>query len=264
MADLIQAPFLRNQYNPSPTYRNPVWIGDVVAANQALLTMLQLLGGFDPTTDFALLWGFAYTAGSPGTYGPGLFYLNGNFYFQSTTFNENLRLIPNVTGTMPYTYPDDLVSRNTYNINYSQTGTGATQTPLFATGGNMAAYRMDLKTTAKNLLPVVCLNEQQAHLGTGYAVQFIEDKNVFFNDAVSNATITFNMTGAVVGCVVTLRWTFSGSETLSITAPAGGELIKESGVLSLAGNNANILNIMYGGLNSAGNPSVRYTLNQTA
>lgn len=143
MADLIQSPFLRQQYNTTPGYNNPLFIGDIVAANQGLQTMLQALSGFDPTTDFGLLWGFAY---SGGNYGPGFFYLNGAFYYQPTTFAEGLRLVPNVTGIMPYSYPDDNVSHNLYTVNNSETGTGAVQTPVFATGGDMSAYRYDNKT----------------------------------------------------------------------------------------------------------------------
>jgi len=259
MSDLIQFPFLRKQY---ASINNPGFISDWVAANQSLLSGLAAIAGIG-STDFYIFSGFAYTAGSPGTYGPGIFFLNGNFYYQSTTFNENLRLIPNVTDIMPVSFPSDSVTRDIYTVNYSQTGTGGTQTPLFATGGNMDKYRMDLKTMLNNVLPTVLLNEQQSALGSGYQVAFTNDKAVFFAAAAANATITFDMTNARPGVVVTLKWTFSGAQTLALTAPGGGNLIREGGDLGLAANNTNVLNIMYAGINESGSKEIRYVFNQS-
>ncbi len=336
MADIIQFPFTRLQY---AGINNPGFISDWVAANQGVLTGLAALAGLG-NTDFGIFQGFAYTAGSPGTYGPGWFFLNGKWYYQSTTFNENQSLIPNVTDILPVSFPTDSITRNTYEVNYSQvgsgaiggvsvaaggtgyvvgdlltiiqsgasngvvkvttvsagavtgvsiaptgtgksysaatglgttggTGTGCTititsvfQTPVFATGGNMNIYRLDNKNLFLNVLPTVCGNEQQSTLGSGYVVTFTADKVVYFAAAPSNATITFDLTNARIGVVVILNWTFSGSETLTITATGSQNLVRESGTLALAANNTNILNIVYEGLNASGNPEIHYTFNQ--
>lgn len=146
MSDLIQAPFVRNQYDTTAGLDNPLYIGDIVASQQAIYTMLTALSGLDPATDFGIFGGFAYSPGSPGTYGPGFFYLNGVWYYQSTSFDEGLRLVPNPTDIMPVSFPADGITRDIYKVNYSQTGTGATQTPVFAVGGDMSQYRYDNKT----------------------------------------------------------------------------------------------------------------------
>lgn len=219
MADVIQSPFVRNFYDTPTGVDNPLYLQDIQAGNQALQTMLTALSGLDTTTDFALFGGFAYTPGSPGTYGPGFLYLNGKWYYQPITFNEGLRLIPNITPTLPISFPADGITRDIYNVNYSQTGTGGTQTPVFATGGDMDAYRIDNKTIAGEATGAWVMDISPAFLGftgsTGTVVsatfQYYNQKKICsfsFSVEIGITSITSN---------VEVTWTLATAPKADVT-----------------------------------------------
>lgn len=259
MADLIQSPAVRKVYTTT-NLDNPIFVDDFLAHSQFIQTMAKVLSGLG-SSDFAILSGLDFVAGTPNTYTAGYFYFNGVFYYQPSTFNENSYLHANLTNTLPISFPADGITRDIYTINYSlANGTSSGGTPQFV--GDMNRYRIGLKILNNNLQPVIFGNEQVADLGSGYTVSFTNDKGVFFAAASANATVDFDLTDAVPGVVVTLKWTFGSGKTLIITPPGGGALIAESGDLGLAASNTNILNCIYVGLNESGDPEVRYTFNQ--
>jgi hypothetical protein len=263
MADLVQFPFNRNQY---PGIDNPLYISDIVAANQEVLTGLAAIAGLG-ATDFAIFAGLQYIVSVSGSnyYTPGIFYLNGVWYFQPDVFDEDNYLEPDVTGIMDYTFEDATI-RPEYNVNYSQyTGSsGPATSPIFS--GNMSSYRMDLKTLLSEIeilqlatiLDVIVV----AVLPASYTVDFINDKSIFFESATVNTTIHFDMTGAVPGTVITLKWTFASSLTLSIPPTTGQTILLESGDQTNVGTNINILTMLYAGINDVGNPEIRIVLSQ--
>lgn len=260
MASLIQSPFVRLSY---PAIDNPVYSQDTVAANQGILDMVSALAGLG-ASDFAIFSGLVYTPGTPNTFTAGFYYLNGTWYYQPSTFNEGLYLTANITGIMPYTF-EDAVSRPTYDENLSQSTTSPSgSTPMFS--GNMNAYRLDNKTLLAEIkvLQTATLLEVDivATLPSTYTVPFTNDKSIFFTSATVNTVISFSFTNAIPGTVVTLKWTFAGSETLSIPAAAGQTILMESGDQTNVGSNINILTILYAGVNSAGNNEVRLVLSQ--
>jgi hypothetical protein len=265
MSDLIQWPFVRIQY---AGINNPRFVGDVVASNQAVLTGLAALAGLGPT-DFAIFSGFAYTVGQGGnTYGPGIFYLNGTFYFMPTTFAEGgLYLTPQIQNVLPEAF-QDTVTRFIYQVQNAVTTTTPTgNTPVFA--GNMNQYSMDNKTISSiiNTLTAATtlLNDQEpGGLPANYTVTFQQDKAVFFGTSTSSSTITFDVTGAVPGTVVRLKWTWGAALGLTIATPPGYSVIKDNGDLTQAPNNTNILYCLYCGLNAAGLPEISYSFIQAS
>lgn len=112
------------------------------------------------------------------------------------------------------------------------------------------------------ITPLALVNDQQATFPTTYTVNFKQDKAVFFTAATGNKTVTFDFTNAVAGATVRLKWTFGSSETLTISAPSGSTVIKDSGNLSAVSPANNLLYCIYLGINESGNHEVSYTLKQ--
>lgn len=258
---LIQFPFIRQS---RAAIDNPLYIQDITAADQQILDALTAICGLGPT-DFFIFGGLTYeiAVSGPNYYLPGIFYLNGVWYYMPFDFDEGLYLAPNITGIMPYTF-SDAVTDEIYDINYAQQSASPTgNTPIFS--GNMNQYRLDLKTNIPVLqLATTLQNVQIASMGVSYIATFTNDKAVFFAAAGSNCVITFNFTGAVPGTILRLKFTFGAGTTLTITAGAGHTVLKESGDLTNCQNNTNLLTMLYAGINELGLPEVSYVLSQTA
>ena len=142
---LFQWPFYRKTY---PGINNPRFVDDILAANQAVLQGLTaLLGALN--TDFFILSGFAYTAGSPGSYTPGIIYLNGYFYYvNGMTEGQYIQGVQVDTMPQPFT---DGNSRNIYTLNQGNptSVSDPTYSPMFS--GNMNQYRATNKYLATGL-----------------------------------------------------------------------------------------------------------------
>lgn len=144
---LIQIPFIRKQY---AGIDNPAWIGDFVAANQAVNDLIAAITGLG-NPGFAILSGLQYVTGvgAGNTYTAGLFYLNGSIYWMPASFSEGLYLAPSPTDTMPEAFNDGN-TRNIYTLLSAVTSNVATSnTPMFS--GSMNAFRIDLNTLSTNL-----------------------------------------------------------------------------------------------------------------
>lgn len=260
MSSLIQFPFTRNAY---AAIDNPLYIQDITAANQGVLDALTAIAGLG-SSDFAIFSGFVFTEpiSGPNFYTPGICYINGTWYYQPDEIEEGQFLQANITGIMPYTFTDS-VERPEYDVNYTQAGNSGIS-PIFS--GSMDQYRLDLKTSKSDIvilqIATILENVQVATLPSSYVVNFTNDKAIFFVAAIVNATITFDLTNAVPGTVVSLNWTFTSTETLTITGGAGQTILKESGDLSLAANNVNLLTIIFVGIDASGNGQIRYVLSQ--
>lgn len=260
MSSLIQNPFTRNAY---AAIDNPMYVQDITAANQLVLDQITGIAGLG-NSDFAIFSGLVHTEAISGSdfYTPGIFFLNGVWYYQPDAFDEGEFLSPHITGIMPYTFTDS-VERPLYDVNYSVAGNTGTS-PAFT--GSMNQYRLDLKSIAANVtilqLAVALENVQQPTLGSTFSVTFTNDKAIFFASATVNTNISFDLTGAIPGTVISLEWTFASTETLTVTQGSGQKVWKESGLLSLVANNTNIMTIIYVGLNASGLQEIRYVLSQ--
>jgi hypothetical protein len=144
---LLQWPFKRKEY---PGVGNPRFVSDIVAANEATIDAMKALTGLN-NTDFAIITGLEFTPGTPnGTYAPGVFYLNGEFYYLGASFSEGLYLAPNPTDVMPKPF-SDASSRLTYTLlSGISTSSPTGSTPIFS--GNMNQYRIGIKTVNGNVL----------------------------------------------------------------------------------------------------------------
>lgn len=134
---LFQFPFKRIS---RPTLGNPVFVDDIVAANQAVLDGIGFLFN---NTPFAIVSGLLYTPGSPGSYSPGLVWLQGTgFCWVSASFSEGLFLRPSSTEVNPEPY-SDTNTQDTYTLLQAVAGSSGAS-PVFSLSMNQ--YRMDLAT----------------------------------------------------------------------------------------------------------------------
>ena len=159
--DLLQWPAIRKTY---AGIDNPLFIDDIALANQGALSGLAALAGFGPA-DFWIVSGMEYNApaGGPNTYNPGVFYLNGSFYYIENSTIEGQYLTPSVQGVLSEAF-DDGNTRVIYNTNFgissvNNTGAGP-YSPLMS--GPMNAYRAGNKYLAT---AVISLLATQANLG---------------------------------------------------------------------------------------------------
>jgi hypothetical protein len=131
---------------------NPRFVSDIVAANELLLDGLVAITGLN-ATDFAIIAGMDYTAGTPGNYTEGVIYLKGNFYY-SAAISEGLYLKPNLVLTESHPFTDGN-SRSIYELLQSITtsSSDSTTTPLFT--GSMSSYRLGLKTINTNIQTIL-------------------------------------------------------------------------------------------------------------
>ena len=153
---LFKFPFFRKSL---PSVGNPVFIDDILAANQLTIDGLTALTNL-PNPGFAIISGLAFIAGSPNTFTPGVIWLNGFFYAINAGFSEGLYIVPQNqdTNNEPFS---DAVNRPTYTL-YIGTSTNVPTgaSPVFS--GNMNAYRIgnnDLKAA------LTALQAQFATLG---------------------------------------------------------------------------------------------------
>jgi hypothetical protein len=128
---------------------NPRFVSDIVNTDENLLIAMQSILGLG-NTDFAIISGFDYTPGSPGTYSTGIVFMNGVFYLSNSILTEGFYLSPNVTDTLMKNFSDG-TARNIYTVNYcvsSNVSVGGM--PVFS--GNMNQYRLNTKTVNQNLI----------------------------------------------------------------------------------------------------------------
>lgn len=262
MSSLIQFPFQRLQYAGKA---NPRYVSDVVAADQIALDAITAISGLG-ASDFAIFSGLEFidTISGSNYYTAGVFYLNGTWYYQPSDFNENLYLAPNVTGIMPYIF-SDAVSRNIYQVNYSQSSASPSgNTPQFT--GDMNAYRMDIKTIFERLVitqtATTLVNIQTSSLPSSLVLTFPYDQAQFFAAAPVDCTITFDFTGAIPGTVIRLKWTYGSGRTLTVTGTGGQTILKDGGDITAVASNINVMYFLYAGKNSAGNDEVSYSISQ--
>lgn len=265
MSSLIQFPFVRLQY---PIIGNPLFAGDIVAANQQVLDAITAICGLG-ATDFAIFSGFTYHVAVSGanTYSGGIFYLNGVWYYQPNTFNEAQYLSPNPQGILPEVFEDSSVN-DIYQVNQSVAGSVSipgTTSPQFM--GSMSAYRMDMKTIFNivNLLQfqTTVQNLQVASFPTNYTIDFRNDKAIFFYTSPTGThNITFDFTGAVPGTVIRVKFTFPAATTINVNQPGGTVAYLESGTMSSAAGRTNIMYFLYAGLNELNENEVSYNITQ--
>lgn len=142
---LIQWPFKRKTY---PGIKNPRFVSDIQAANEAVMDGLMYLTGLKQT-DFAILWGMEWDV-VLNTYAPGIIYLKGTFYYVADIVPSGLYLTPSLTDIMQQPF-DDGTPRKIYTVQNAVTALAATAdtSPIFF--GTMAQYRLGLKTMAANI-----------------------------------------------------------------------------------------------------------------
>lgn len=263
MSSLFQFPFTRLQY---PGLNNPRWVSDIVCLSQTILDGLTGLAGLGPN-DFAIFGGLELiqVISGPDYYTPGIFYLNGIWYYMPIDFDEGFYLTPNITPEQQYTFSEDATERPTYQINYAQTsGSPTGNTPLFT--GSMNAYRLDSKTLSNlinQLIFQTTLENVQPGSFTGtITLNFTNDQAIFYNASSGNVIVTFNMANAVPGTVVTIKFTFIAGQTITIAVPSGAIAYLESGTLSSAASNINTMYFLYVGVDELNLQEIRYNISQ--
>jgi hypothetical protein len=149
---LINWPFKRKQYSG---LTNPLYVSDIVAANEAVIDAMKSMGGF-AASGFAILSGMVYDSGAH-TYTAGVFYLNGSFY-SIAAFNEGVYLIGGSTDIKISPFPDTTTKPIYTSFAGTTTSNPSGASPIFS--GNMDLYRLNLSKLKTDLVTV------QTFLGT--------------------------------------------------------------------------------------------------
>jgi hypothetical protein len=121
---------------------NPLFVTDPQNNTENILQAVNMLLGL-PSNGFAILSGFTYTPGSPGSYSPGIVYMNGQIYLVTISLTENKYLAPDPTDIDPKQHSDGN-SYNTYRVFYAvQSNSPVGGMPQFV--GNMNQYRRSVE-----------------------------------------------------------------------------------------------------------------------
>lgn len=142
--------------------KNPLFLSDIQVADQSVLDAITALSGLT-NTDFFIVSGLAFTAGTPNFYTPGIVFFNGSFYNLSGNINEGLYLSCTTLDVLPETFDTTPPQTNNIYTNYIATPTSVASgnTPLFA--GNMNQYRISNKYLQQQVAALLVI---ASHLGT--------------------------------------------------------------------------------------------------
>lgn len=227
-------------------------------AYQEALTALgnNIIGRSADFTNAYILYGLinSGTSGSMNVSAGAILYGGEVFLVDAFTLTVADTAVGNIVTTSyttdadPVTFTDG-VARNVHEIRKIVFTDGASGSGLFD-------FNNMLNT------PLVLKNENIATLGATYTVKFDQDRSVFFAAASLDTTISFDLTNAVPGAVVRLKWTYGAGRTLTISTGAGQTVIKDSGDLGSVANNTNLLYATYVGINSLGNAEISYIIKQ--
>ena len=152
------------------------------------------------------------------------------------------------TNADPVTFTDG-ISRNVHQIRKIVFTDGTSGSGLFDFG-NMIPVPPSLTRT------------NYVSISGTLTLKFTNDQTIFAAATSGNLTITFDLTNALPGTVVRLKFAFGAGQTVTVTAPGGCTVIKDGGNLASAASNTNIMYFLYAGKNSAGNDEISYTIKQ--
>jgi microcystin-dependent protein len=166
MSSILQFPSQRLVYG-SIVGGEPLFVSDALIAEQTANDAIKAIGGIQDGTDtFFILQGLDYNQ-SANTYGTGIIYFNGAFYYSANTLSEGNRLIPaSPTQSFNQLFADGTV-RPTYQTFTAVATTNPTgSTPVFT--GNMNAYRIGNKFLQAQ---IVALQSLTSTLGSAAFLQ---------------------------------------------------------------------------------------------
>lgn len=226
-------------------------------AYQEVLTSIakNLIGRDNDTTRAYILFGLV-NSGSTGSMNvsAGAVYFNGEvFLVDAFTLTVAQTAVASIATTYystnadPVTFTDG-VQRNVHQIRKITFSDAASGSGLFDFG-DMVNTRLPLK------------NVQTATMPASVTVSFEQDKAIFYAAASVDTDFTFDFTNAVPGTVVRVKWTYGSGRAITVTAPSGSTVVKDSGNLTVA-SATNIIYFLYAGLNAAGNHEVSYSIRQ--
>lgn len=194
---IFQWPFKRKTYSG---LENPRFVSDILAANENALDGLAALAGLG-ATDFAIISGLAFIAGVPNSYTPGVIFLNGNFYYITTAFNENLYLQANMIDTLSEAFTDGN-NRFIYTLQQATAvNTAPGNSPQFV--GNMNSYRINnafIAARVNALLGITNNLGTAAFANIGNAAGNVPDASTLYTQAQVNALLLLKAP-SVVGSI---------------------------------------------------------------
>lgn len=122
--------------------KGPIFDDEIQNALNGLYKSVNLLLGLGPT-DFAILSGFTYTPGTPGSYSGGFVYMSGVIYYCDAGVNVGQYLIPSISQIENKPHSDG-VSRYVYQVFYAVASntSGSGGSPIFTT--TMDNYRLNI------------------------------------------------------------------------------------------------------------------------
>jgi hypothetical protein len=204
---IFQWPFKRKTY---PGIENPRFVSDIEASNESTLDGLAALAGLG-TTDFAIISGLNFTAGVPNTFTPGVFFLNGVFYYMGTVFNENLFLQGNMVDTLSEAFTDGN-SRYIYTLQQGAAVAVSSPSTTPAFTGNMNTYRINnafIAARVNTLMGITNSLGTAAFANIGTAAGNVPDAGNVYTKAQSDTLLGLKGP-SIVGSIVEI-WDPSGA-----------------------------------------------------
>jgi hypothetical protein len=217
---------------------------------------------YDPTKLYVLKGVLGSIVGSLYTINAGYIYYGGEIFLvdaTSFTVSGNVGIATLVTtyntgaAADPVQFTDG-VSRNVLQIRKIAFVAGTSGTGL--TGTTASDYA--------NLIPVnspAATRILTASFPSTLTVSFTQDQEQFFTTGIPNsgtATLAWNFNGAILGTVVSLKFTTGTSITFNISTGSGYQIVGLSG--SVLSSKTNYMELRYVGKNESGNDEVRYTV----
>ena len=199
MSSLISWPFKRKQYSG---LTNPIYVSDIVAANEAVIDAMKSIGGFS-ATGFAILSGIVYDSVAH-IYTAGIFYLNGSFY-SIDQFNEGVYLIGSLTDIKISPFPDSTTKPIYTALTGTTTNNSFGASPIFS--GSMDVYRINLSKLKIDLSTVQTFIETLGDAATknvGTVAGTVADgaasySRAYIDDKLSTVTRTIGKGSVNVG-----------------------------------------------------------------
>ena len=216
----------------------------------------NLIGKSMDATKCYILYGCVNSgAGQVYNISAGAVFFNGEVYLvdaASFTAPAGQVAVATIVTTQYVTNADPVLftNGNTYNVHNIR----KIQIAAGLAGSGVCDYSAFLETC------YIVKSETVANLGAAYTVKFDQDRAIFFSAATVNNTISFDLTRAVPGVVVRLKFAMGAGVSLTIASQAGITPIIEGLPLASATNANSVLYFMYLGKNAAGNDEIAVNL----
>lgn len=228
-----------------PALGNPAYVDDIRAANQLMIDGLSaLLGLYNSGTGFQIISGLVYDSVN-NVYGPGVIWLNGQFYQIAASFAAGLYLVGGTADVMNKPFSD--TNQRPIYTNYVAATTSqqtSASSPVF--NGSMDSYRTSITDLVADMVAVQAITSQLGdaaflNIGTGpNTVMAGNDPRAPFTAAQLEALFALQTS-------VILKGAGTAYTPVATTDPVNVGYVQANFVQKLASGNVNVGDIPSGG-----------------